>query len=53
MRLVAVSDTHLEYLKMKIPDGDVFIHAGDIACNRSAPQQFDVNKSKTVKPPYQ
>ncbi|TDI96961.1 MAG: metallophosphoesterase [Deltaproteobacteria bacterium] len=30
MKIVAISDTHLEYLKMDIPDGDVFIHAGDI-----------------------
>lgn len=32
MRIVTVSDTHLDYLKMKIPDGNVFIHAGDIDC---------------------
>ena len=29
MRIVAISDTHRNY-KYKIPDGDVFIHAGDI-----------------------
>lgn len=42
MRLVAVSDTHLEYPKMKIPDGDVFVHAGDIGCHdASGLRMFD------------
>lgn len=30
MKLVCISDTHREYAKVKVPDGDVFIHAGDI-----------------------
>ena len=30
MRCVAVSDTHGKYAELSIPDGDVFIHAGDI-----------------------
>lgn len=30
MRCVAVSDTHGKYAELNIPDGDVFIHAGDI-----------------------
>jgi predicted phosphohydrolase len=30
MRLVAVADTHLFHNELSIPDGDVFIHAGDM-----------------------
>ena len=30
MKLVCISDTHREYSKVKVPNGDVFIHAGDI-----------------------
>ena len=29
MKLVCLSDTHLKYSKLKVPDGDVLIHAGD------------------------
>jgi len=29
MRIVAVSDTHNQHSKLNVPDGDVFIHAGD------------------------
>lgn len=32
MKIVAVSDTHREFNKLKIPKADVFIHAGDIDC---------------------
>lgn len=30
MRIVAVADTHLFHEGLKIPDGDLFIHAGDM-----------------------
>lgn len=30
LRIVAVSDTHEHHWHLNIPDGDVFIHAGDI-----------------------
>src|SRR5262245_10950945 len=30
MRIVAVADTHLFHDDLRIPDGDVFIHAGDM-----------------------
>ena len=30
MRIVAVADTHLYHDELVVPDGDVFIHAGDI-----------------------
>lgn len=31
IRIVAVADTHLYHRKLAVPDGDVFIHAGDFA----------------------
>src|SRR3954463_9775721 len=30
MRIVAVADTHLFHDELVIPDGDVFVHAGDL-----------------------
>lgn len=30
MRIVAVSDTHLFHGDLQVPDGDVFVHAGDL-----------------------
>ena len=30
MRIVAVADTHLFHDELRVPDGDVFIHAGDL-----------------------
>jgi hypothetical protein len=30
MRVVAVADTHLFHNDLRVPDGDVFIHAGDL-----------------------
>ncbi|MEO7732140.1 MAG: metallophosphoesterase, partial [Kofleriaceae bacterium] len=30
MRIVAVADTHLFHDELSVPDGDVFIHAGDM-----------------------
>lgn len=29
MHIVATSDTHEDHRKLKVPDGDVFVHAGD------------------------
>ena len=31
MRIVSISDTHTKHWDIKIPDGDVFVHAGDIS----------------------
>lgn len=33
MRLVCVSDSHCQHRKIHVPDGDVFIHAGDFTCH--------------------
>jgi len=30
MRIVAVADTHLYHRELVVPDGDVFVHAGDL-----------------------
>lgn len=30
MRIVAVADTHLYHRELTVPDGDVFVHAGDL-----------------------
>ena len=30
MRIVAVADTHLYHAELTVPDGDVFVHAGDL-----------------------
>lgn len=30
LRIVAVADTHLFQHELAIPDGDVFVHAGDL-----------------------
>ena len=30
MRIVAVADTHLFHRELTVPDGDVFVHAGDL-----------------------
>lgn len=30
MRIVAVADTHLFHAELVVPDGDVFVHAGDM-----------------------
>ena len=29
VKLICISDTHLDWDKVKVPDGDIFIHAGD------------------------
>src|SRR5205807_2128139 len=30
MRIVAISDTHEKHYQLKLPEGDVLVHAGDI-----------------------
>lgn len=32
MRIVALSDTHGRHRQIDVPDGDVLIHCGDVAC---------------------
>ena len=53
MKIVAVSDTHeqIHSMRHKIPDGDVFIHAGDIT-NRGDLQAFQVAAKFIGKLPH-
>ncbi|MEI5984893.1 metallophosphatase domain-containing protein [Sphingobacterium sp. PU5-4] len=41
MQIVAVSDTHGKHRDLKIPDGDVFIHAGDVTRGGTKEQVVD------------
>lgn len=44
MRIIAISDTHQKHRKIKIPDGDVFVFAGDMTnFNRSKQHYIDFN----------
>ena len=45
-RFVIISDTHLFHEKLKIPDGDVLVHCGDILFNDAASNRF-LSWSKT------
>lgn len=40
MRIIAISDTHGHHRKIKLPAGDVLVHAGDF-CNRGSYQEFE------------
>lgn len=40
MRIVAVADTHLGHEVLRVPDGDVFVHAGDM-CRRGTMEELD------------
>lgn len=37
-RIVAVADTHNEHQRLSIPEGDVFIHAGDLTGRGTLPE---------------
>jgi predicted phosphodiesterase len=39
MRIVAVADTHLYHRELEVPDGDVFVHAGDM-CRGGSLEEF-------------
>ena len=43
VKIVAVSDTHGRHNSLKIPDGDIFIHAGDIAAYGTEANLQDFN----------
>lgn len=40
MRIVAVADTHNRHHKLEVPDGDIFIHAGDFS-GMGTQQEFE------------
>mmetsp|Transcript_59326 Transcript_59326/g.111817 ORF Transcript_59326/g.111817 Transcript_59326/m.111817 type:complete len:119 (+) Transcript_59326:103-459(+) len=43
VRVVVVSDTHNGHERFQVPDGDVFIHCGDLTNRGSAPELLKVN----------
>jgi Icc-related predicted phosphoesterase len=43
MKIVFISDTHGMHRKVKVPDGDVLIHAGDITRGRNPSSLEDFN----------
>ena len=44
MRVVAISDTHGKHDQLKLPEGDVLIHAGDLTTFGTLPGLRDVNE---------
>jgi predicted phosphodiesterase len=51
LRIVIVSDTHGYHDVVKVPDGDVLIHAGD-GCSRGTPEQIDAWMSALRRLPH-
>ena len=51
MRIIAVSDTHNQYHKLDIPNGDVFIHAGDIDIYSNSEELEEFNSWLGTLPP--
>lgn len=53
MKLVCISDTHCKLNKIKLPDGDILIHAGD-ALSRGTESEFldFIYKLKKIKVKY-
>lgn len=44
MKIVMISDTHGEHRKLKVPDGDILIHAGDAMTDGMNPREIvDLN----------
>jgi Icc-related predicted phosphoesterase len=43
MRLVLISDTHEAHRRVKVPDGDILIHAGDITYDGNLREVKDFN----------
>lgn len=50
MKIVAISDTHNRHEELTIPDGDVFIHAGDATNKSSEPELNDFLDWMTALP---
>lgn len=46
-RFVCISDTHSRIIP-QVPDGDVFLHAGDLSFRDSEPEQFLADLRRTV-----
>jgi len=44
MKIVCIADTHSDYKNLKVPDGDILIHAGDIDAYKFSSALRDFNK---------
>lgn len=44
MQLVCISDTHNKHAQVKVPDGDVLIHAGDFTMRGRGPEIAEFNR---------
>lgn len=51
MKIVATSDTHFPFAASKIPDGDVFIHAGDLMYD-GTPQEWEPRVESLANLPH-
>jgi len=49
-KLVAISDTHGSHWNVKVPDGDILVHAGDFCSHGSMPDALDFLKWFNVHP---
>lgn len=43
MRIVHISDTHMSHWQLKMPDGDILVHTGDISGQTNMRELVDVN----------
>jgi predicted phosphohydrolase len=44
LRIVAVSDTHSRHARVAVPDGDIFIHAGDATMGGTVAEVIEFNR---------
>jgi Icc-related predicted phosphoesterase len=44
LKIVCISDTHRLHRQLKMPEGDILIHAGDIGCERGFDPLIDLNE---------
>lgn len=51
VRIVCISDTHGQHIKLSVPDGDVLVHAGDFMAFGYAPKEIaDFNHWLSTQP---
>ena len=50
MKIVAISDTHGLHSSLKIPDGDVLVHAGDLCNHGTLEEVIDFNNFLSTLP---
>lgn len=50
MKIIAISDTHGSHRQLKVPNGDVLIHAGDVLANNYPNEIIDFNNWLSTLP---